>query len=478
MVRTKQRLVLALLLVSLAMILAACGSGPQSVTGQAAGSASVPGEDGDVVVVTIKNFKFEPANITVAPGTRVVFVNEDPTPHNVVEGTVADVGRKDHQPLFESPELKAGESWEYVFDTEGEFVYACTIAGHYLMGMVGTVTVSADAEPTVTASADALTAVEETMQTDAEAANDHGHHPTPALSLQALVDAYPDLYTLKPEGLVELQPFRVEGNVKEFAIDVQEVEHEIIDGVVVTAWAFNGVLPGPTIRVQEGDIVRVHFTNTHHQPHTIHWHGIYADVEHDGVPHTSAAVMPGETRVYEWVAEAPGTHWYHCHVDSYRHVDMGMYGAIIIEPKDKEAIDWDHEYTLIIDDWDSTVDAMATKYEPDHNYFLVNGRAFPDVPTLTLPVGEKTRIRLINAGYSNVAMHMHGPSFMVVDTDGRPLPFAYEKDTLDIAPGERYDIEVTPRKAGLYPFHAHNLKYVTNDGMYPGGMHLMIDITD
>lgn len=470
MVPAKRRLVLALLLVSLAMVLAACGAGPKSASSQAAGSSTGASADGDVVVVTIKNFKFEPAHITVSPGTRVVFVNEDPTPHNVVEGTVEDMSRKDHTPLFESPELKTGESWEYVFDTEGEFAYVCTIAGHYLMGMVGSVTVSADADPIVPASADVV----ESAAADGE--HDHSHHGGPALSLQALVEAYPDLYTLKPEGLVELQPFRVEGNVKEFAIDIQEVQHEIIDGVVVTAWAFNGTLPGPTIRVQEGDIVRVHFTNTHHQPHTIHWHGIYADVEHDGVPHTSAAVMPGETRVYEWVAEAPGTHWYHCHVDSYRHVDMGMYGAIVIEPKDE--VTWANEYTLIIDDWDSTIDPMATRYEPDPNYFLVNGRAFPDVPTLTLRVGETTRIRLINAGYSNVAMHMHGPSFMVVDTDGRPLPLAYEKDTLDIAPGERYDIEVTPRKAGLYPFHAHNLKYVTNDGMYPGGMHLMIDIQE
>lgn len=472
MVRAQHRLILALLLVSLALVLAACGSGPRSASGQAAQTGNVAADDGEVVVVTIKNFKFEPAHITVAPGTRVRFVNEDPTPHNVVQGTVADVGRKDHTPLFESPELQEGQSWEYVFDTEGEFAYVCTVAGHYLMGMVGSVTVTADSEAVAAAAA----SVPNTEPTDAEVEHDHTHDAAPALSMQALVDAYPDLYSLKPEGLVELQPFRVEGNVKEFALDIQEVQHELIDGVVVTAWAFNGILPGPTIRVQEGDIVRVHFTNTHHQPHTIHWHGIYADQEHDGVPHTSAAVMPGETRVYEWVAEAPGTYWYHCHVDSYRHVDMGMYGAIIIEPKDPEAVTWANEYTLILDDWDSNVDAMATRYEPNHNYFLLNGRAFPDVPTLTLKVGETTRIRLINAAYSNVAMHMHGPSFMVVESDGKPVPLPYEKDTLDIAPGERYDIEVTPRKAGLYPFHAHNLRYVTNDGMYPGGMHLMLDI--
>ena len=74
-----------------------------------------------------------------------------------------------------------------------------------------------------------------------------------------------------------LEPFRVDGRVKEFAIDIQEVTHEIIGGVEVTVWAFNGTLPGPSFEGTEGDLVRVHFTNTHHQPHTIHWHGIYTD---------------------------------------------------------------------------------------------------------------------------------------------------------------------------------------------------------
>lgn len=476
--RSKRRIIWTILLASLALILAACGGEPAVPSGSGSVNAAADSEhNGDVVVVTIKNFKFEPAEITVAPGTKVVFVNQDPTPHNVVEGTREEVAKRDHDPLFESPDLAPGERWEYIFDTEGEYPYACTIAGHYLMGMLGTVNVVEGAEPAVTVATESAEADDDHASHESTADHaDHAHALGPSPTIQAIAEANPDLYTLTPEGLVDLKPFRVEGNVKEFAMDIQEIEHELLDGVVVTAWAFNGTMPGPTLRVTEGDIVRVHFTNTHHQPHTIHWHGIYADQKHDGVPHTSAAVMPGETRVYEFVAERPGTFWYHCHVDSYRHVDLGMYGSLIIEPKDGKT--WDREYTLMLDDWDADIDPMAAKYEPDHNYFLVNGRAFPDVPGIELPVGETTRIRLINAGYSNVAMHMHGPSFMVVDTDGRPLPYSYEKDTLDVAPGERYDIEVTPTKAGDYPFHAHNLHYVTNDGAYPGGMHLMVHIVD
>lgn len=463
---TGRRYVFLGLIVVFALLAAACGN--KSETGQSAAAAQAAA-DGPVVTVRIKNFKFEPAEIHIRPGTRVVWVNEDATPHNVHAGTAADVRRAGYTPAFASPELAPGESWEYVFTAEGEFDYVCTVAGHYLMGMAGKVTVSQDA-PAEQAAADATASA----GAAADAAAEHAGHGTHAVAVAASLD--PAKYIVRPEGLVELQPFRVEGNVKEFALDIQEIQHELIDGVVVTAWAFNGVLPGPTLRVTEGDRVRVHFTNTHHQPHTIHWHGIYADQVHDGVPHTSAPVMPGETRVYEFVADKPGTFVYHCHVDSYRHVDLGMYGAVIVEPKDGPS--WDREYTIILDDWDSEVDPLATIYKPQHNYFVINGKAFPATPTLTLPVGETTRIRLINIGYSNVAMHMHGPSFTVVATDGHTLAQPYEKDTLDIAPGERYEIEVRPYKAGLYPFHAHNLQYVLNNGLYPGGMHIMIDIVD
>ena len=87
-------------------------------------------------------------------------------------------------------------------------------------------------------------------------------------------------------------------------------------------------------------------------------------------------------------------------------------------------------------------------------------------------------MRLINAGYNNIAMHLHGPHFEVVATDGHDLPHPYLKDTLDIAPGERYDIVIRPTKAGMYPFHAHNIQYVRNDGFYPGGIHMMFEIVE
>lgn len=279
-------------------------------------------------------------------------------------------------------------------------------------------------------------------------------------------------------GRNRLEPIRIseDGRVYEFELEVVETEVELVNGVTVTAWAYNGTLPGPEIRVPEGTIVRVHFTNNHYQPHTIHWHGMRSSQASDGV---MPVVLPGETYTYEFPAEKPGTHFYHCHFDSYRHLDMGMYGALIVEPREGTAYGADAEYTMILDDWDVNIDPATSPWNPRHNYFLINGRAHPHIPSIDVAPGETVLVRLINAGYQNVPMHLHGTHFDVVASDGNELPAPVRKDTVDVAPGERYDIILRgDREPGSFPFHSHNLRQVTNDGHYPGGIHLMVNFTD
>ena len=98
-----------------------------------------------VVIVEAVDFKFEPAVIAVAPGTRIVFVNRATTPHNVVQGTADQVARADHQPQFASPLLTQGDRWEVVLNQPGTYDFACTIASHYLLGMVGRIVVEEEA---------------------------------------------------------------------------------------------------------------------------------------------------------------------------------------------------------------------------------------------------------------------------------------------------------------------------------------------
>lgn len=269
------------------------------------------------------------------------------------------------------------------------------------------------------------------------------------------------------------------GEVREFTLEIHQVEREIAPGVPVEQWAFAlageaPTVPGPELRATQGDLVRITLVNTHEQPHTLHLHGITSvSQQMDGVPHTSHQLLPGESYTYEFVAMKPGTHAYHCHVQTYLHLDMGMYGALIIEPKEEERA-WNLDYALILDEWDSAQDPMAAVHAPDNDYFLVNGKAFPGVDPIRIENGDVARVRLINMGYEAHSMHLHGMSFLVVAKDGHELAQPYEGDTLAILPGERYDLLVKGRD-GSFPFHDHIVSSVTNAGTYPGGMHLMVE---
>jgi manganese oxidase len=289
----------------------------------------------------------------------------------------------------------------------------------------------------------------------------------------ALVDAFLSGYT---GGTVPLEA--ATGEVREFTLEVHQIVAEIASGVEVEQWAFGfpgepPSVPGPEIRVREGDLVRITLDNRHTQPHTLHFHGIISVAQmHDGVPHVSRQVMPGESHTYEFVAANPGTHAYHCHVDTFTHHDFGMYGALIVESADERVV-WDHDVTLILDEWDSRQTSGHAVHEPSYDLFLINGAAFPLVPDLEIGEDEVALLRFINMGYEPHAMHLHGSNFLVTHKDGYPLAAPYQADTLLVAPGERYHVLLKGRD-GAFPLHDHMLQFVLNQGVYPGGMHLMV----
>lgn len=274
------------------------------------------------------------------------------------------------------------------------------------------------------------------------------------------------------------------GEVREFNFYIDEIDWEITPGVVVKAWAYGlegqpATVPGPTIRVNKGDLVRVYVRNASAQPHSIHSHGITSlDQLNDGVPHiTGAYIMPDQVFTYQYVAKEAGTHWYHCHVQTSLHQDMGMYGALIVE--DTHEPSWDKEFIAIVDEWDTNRGLDNLTDKPNYNYYIVNGKAGTSVPDMYVKNGEIARVRLINAGFENHSLHLHGTHFVVTHTDGYQLPLPYQADTIDIAPGETYDLLVKGRD-GLWPWHDHNSLAATNDGVYPGGMlmHLRGDGND
>ena len=275
----------------------------------------------------------------------------------------------------------------------------------------------------------------------------------------------------------------------------------------------NAQVPGPLLIVNQGDTVNVTLNNIHdptiteNNPtgdgHTIHFHGLDLPSQDDGDPMTAPGghgVTQGSSYTYHFLASTAGTYWYHCHVQAAEHIQMGMYGALIIRPRGQpnrayaNTPAFDKEYTFVLSELDSNAHQVTynhiyqnspvfnwTRYQPD--YFLINGKAWPDTlkdpaDNIVATVGQTVLVRLINAGYMLHSMHSHGYHFTVIGTDGRALAQPYEKDTLDIAPGETYEILFHFNQAGRFMFHDHFEQDTTNNGVYPGGMLTMITVNN
>jgi len=278
--------------------------------------------------------------------------------------------------------------------------------------------------------------------------------------------------------------YRLEDGIKVFDLTAQPVLWNILDDVTVTAWTYNGTVPGPMIRVTEGDRVRINFTNNLPESTTVHWHGITVPNAMDGVPGvTQEAIQPGETFTYEFEARPAGTFMYHSHVDGDVQVGIGLYAPFIIDPAQSNEPAPDVDVTLMLSEW-RVVDGQTFPAMPmsgaEPNYFTINGRAFPSTETITVQRGQRVRLRLIGIGQFVHPMHLHGIPFEVVAIDGYPVPEGARqtRDTLSVAPGERYDIEFVATEPGTWAFHCHILHHATNDGAEPGGLTLVVNVIE
>lgn len=278
--------------------------------------------------------------------------------------------------------------------------------------------------------------------------------------------------------------YKLDNGVKVFELTTRVVKWPILDDVTVTAYTYNGTVPGPMIRVTEGDKVRIVVKNELPDPTTIHWHGVEVPNAMDGVPGvTQDPIQQGGTFTYEFVAKPAGTFMYHSHFEGDVQVSAGLYAPFIIDPKEPESNPPAVDKTLMISEWRL---ANGHTYAPmpmsgmDPNYFTINGKAFPSTETINVKKGQLVRLRLIGIGQFIHPMHLHGMPFKIVATDGHPVPEAAQltKDTISIAPGERYDIEFVATETGQWMLHCHILHHTTNDNVEPGGLMLMINVTD
>ncbi|MBI3969317.1 MAG: multicopper oxidase domain-containing protein [Chloroflexi bacterium] len=275
----------------------------------------------------------------------------------------------------------------------------------------------------------------------------------------------------------------------EIVLTAREIQWELAPGKLVAAWAYNGQVPGPEIRVRAGERVRIVLANELAEPTTIHWHGIDVPAAMDGVPDLSQApVRPGERFVYEFLAEPAGTRWYHTHANSAKQLAQGLFAPFVIEPA--AGTSPDREYTLVLSDWATggrapeprqnrstgrggmmggMMNGMMGGHRPSFDTFTINGKAFPATRLLSVRRGERVRLHLINAGSELTHyLRLAGHRLQVTHTDGNPLAAPVEVDVVPIAPSERYDVEFQADQPGRWPL------YCVEPGHAAGGLKTLV----
>jgi FtsP/CotA-like multicopper oxidase with cupredoxin domain len=248
---------------------------------------------------------------------------------------------------------------------------------------------------------------------------------------------------------------RLEGRIKVFDLTTEEVEWEVEPGRKVKAWAYNGQVPGPQIRVREGDRVRVNLLNKLPESTVIHFHGLELPNDQDGVPYiTQPPVKPGERYTYEFTVPNAGSHMYHSHHNAAKQVGMGLLGAFVVEPKRPlKAHRADVDHVMVLNDG-------------FHGYTL-NGKGFPATEPIVCAQGQTVRIRFMNEGMMIHPMHLHGMHMTVIAKDGWDQPMPWKCDTLNVAPGERWDVLVRATNPGTWAFHCHILPHAESEhGMF------------
>ena len=280
---------------------------------------------------------------------------------------------------------------------------------------------------------------------------------------------------------------RIENGVKVFELDAAVIRWHILPDVQVEAYAFNRQVPGPRIRIIQGDRVRIVVHNHLPQSTTVHWHGLIVPNAMDGPAEiTQKPIPPGGSYTYEFTALQSGTYFYHSHDHADRQQGLGLYGALIIDPKNPDDEPRaDHEYVIQLQEWLYREGLTYPAMQMDAalpNYFTINGKAYPATDTIHMKLGETLKLRFIGSNNNFVhPMHVHGGPFEVVARDGNMIPPSarFMADTINVGPGQRYDVIWTARKPGKWLIHCHIPHHTTNNNAEQhggGGLMMIIDV--
>jgi nitrite reductase (NO-forming) len=270
-----------------------------------------------------------------------------------------------------------------------------------------------------------------------------------------------------PAFNAELKPAS-SASVKEFIIPVTHDTIEIADGVKYVGWTFGGTVPGPTIRVREGDLVRITLVNKSDMPHSIDFHSARIPMDK-----AFKNINPGEDIKFEFVAQDPGAYMVHCGTAPVlMHLMQGMYLAIIVDPKEGWGEEADKEFVLVQSEFYAQapqVGSAHTAHQMDYkaaedkraSHVVFNGKAFQyKNHPLKVNVGDRVRLFVVNAGPSlRSDFHVVGTIFDKVYPDGNPANALESVQTQMIPAGGGAVFETVFDKdsngEGVYAFVTH-----------------------
>jgi len=381
--------------------------------------------------ITSIDLGFQPTTLDVESAGRydVKLVNEGAIPHDLTfpDGTKISAG--------------AGESASAVVTVPAAgLTFLCSIPGHADAGMTGSITVKGIAG----------------------GGDDHGG-PGPTTDVDADPTA-PDYIPRDPTA-----PDRLSGTVHEIDLVIEEKEMTVAKGFVQKVWTFNGSVPGPTLRVQVGDTVRIHLKNpaTSELSHSVDFHASMVAWNDE-----MASIAPGEEKLYEFTATYAGVWMYHCGTSpALHHIANGMYGMIIVEPKGG-LNPVEHEFFLVQSEWylgpqgEPASLAKAAAAAPAPDFVVFNGIAnqYLDNP-IAVPTGERVRVYILDTGPSiDSSFHIVGTIFDRVIKEGVELRVgnvgSWGSQAVDLSPAQGAIVEFTFAEDGLYPIVTHAFNFV------------------
>lgn len=404
------------------------------------------------VTVTLTEFAISPVDLVLAPGGRIVLVNAGAAEHDfVIEGTG-----------IASPMLAPGARAELTIGDLAPGLYGtrCTVPGHDSGGMRGTLTVAgSDFDP------DAAPTAGMAMHGAMSARN-------PDVDWAALDHAMDESILRFPaatEGLGN-QPLEHEllaDGTKRFELIAEVIDWEVEPGRLVEGWAYNGQIPGPLIKVDVGDRVRIDVVNRLPMGTDVHWHGIIVPNREDGVaPLTQDLIMPGETFTYEFTTTERAVGMYHPHHHGQVKLPNGMFGVFLVGdielPLGRTISGREIPADLVI-----AQEIPMVVNDAGTIGLTLNGKSFPATAPIVTQQDDWVLIHYYNEGLTVHPMHLHGFPQLVVARDGFELNEPFWADTVTIAPGERFSVLVRAEHVGVWAFHCHILTHAERaEGMF------------